>query len=120
MSIDASPTDSLEDFWSRLKATAEAAWEHAEASGLQLIQELVPVVENGLSKALDDFGALASSTILHFMQAEYEHLTGAEKHGQVVTEIFQSAEAQGKELALEDANALVKNLFLTLTGTAPG
>lgn len=110
----------LTSFWQTLEATAAAAWHKAEAEGLQLVQELTPVVEDGVATLLKSFGALAADTILKFMQAEYAQLTGAEKHGNVVTTVFQAAEAEGQQVLMVDVTTLVKNLFLALTGTAPG
>lgn len=103
-----------------LEAKAKAEWTKVEAAGEHITQELVQVVEDGFAAAAKDFGGLAISTALKFMQEEYNQLTGAEKHGNVVTTLIQEAEAKAKVLAIADAQALAKNAFLAVVGTAPG
>lgn len=108
------------DLAAELENLAEEAWSRAEAAGKQLVQELVPVIEDGLQRAVEDFGALACDLVLKFMQQEFESWSGREKHGNVVAGLIQEAEAKGKALAIADAQALAKNVFLAVVAKAPG
>lgn len=108
------------DLITRLEADAKAEWQRVEAAGEQIVQELVPVVEDAFSSAVADFGQLAVATVISFMKAEFAVITGQEKQGNVVTALIQTAEAQAKTLAIGDAQALAKSAYLAVVGTAPG
>lgn len=103
-----------------LEAQAEAAIHDAEKAGMELVQKLVPVIEDGFTKAVQDFGTLACQTVIKFLQEEFAVLTGQEKQGGVVTHLIQQAEIQGKQLALQDAQALAKSAFLAVSGQKLG
>lgn len=108
------------DLIAQLEGFAATEWKKVEAEGRQIEQELVPVLEDGFAKAVADFGQLAIQLAVSFMSAEFAALTGGEKNGRIVTTLVQEAERQSKALAIQDAQALAKNAYLAVVGTAPG
>lgn len=101
-----------------LIADAEAAWQKIKDTAIEIEHNIVPVIEADIVAVLSQFKQLAIDTVLNFAQAEFNNLTGAEKQSNVVTTVFQAAEAAGKNMAIQDARLLAQQAYDAVKATA--
>lgn len=98
--------------------TAERAWEAIKAEAIDFEHRIVPVIEADIVAVLGQFKQLAIDTVLNFAKAEFDNLTGAEKHSNVVTTVFQAAEAAGKQVAIQDVRMFAQQAYDAVKATA--
>lgn len=107
----------------QLESLASAAWQKAENEAVEIIQEIGPIVEDGLVKAVEHLGQLAVLTVMQLMGAagvvDGRQLSGSEKHNLAVTTIVDQAAQKGLDILATDISALVKNSFVAIVSQKP-
>lgn len=103
--------------WDELKTEAAAEVAKLKADAVAFEANIVPVIEADVVALLSQFKSLAVQTVLSLAGAAGAAMTGEEKLGTVVTTVLQSAETQGKAIALGDAQTLAQQAF-NAVGTA--
>jgi hypothetical protein len=99
------------DLWTELKAEAVSQIAALEADAAVVEANITPIVESDLVALFGQFKTLLISTVLNLAKAEFSNLTGQEKQGNVVTTVFQAAEASGVSLLLSDATMLAQQAY---------
>lgn len=110
----------LKDLILDLEKKAALGWQKIVADAIAIEQKIEPVVETGLSLALQHFGQLAVDTVFELMTAAGNQMSGGEKLNLTVTKIVDAAEQKGIAIAQADATALAKNAYASVMGRAPG
>lgn len=109
----------FEELWQEIKTDAEKFWQTLEGDAVAVAKNIVPVVEAAVVTGLGQLKDLAIQTVTAFAGAEFDHLTGNDKHSQSVTTVFQTAEANGIAVGIADVQALIKNTYDVLAATKP-
>jgi hypothetical protein len=100
------------ELWSELKSDAAASVAAVKAEAVALETQIVPVIESDIVLVLSQLKQLAIDTVL---TAAKEALTGGEKLGLVVTTVLQAAEAEGKAIAVGDAQMLAQQAYYAVS-----
>lgn len=101
----------FEELWQELEDGAKTLLAEAGEKLQEIEANIVPTIEADIVMVLSQFKELAIQTVLQFASAEFATLTGQEKQGNVVTTIFQAAEAAGKTIAITDAQLLAQQAY---------
>lgn len=109
--------NTFEDLWTELKTDAAAEWDVIKAKAVEIEHTIVPVIEADVVAVLSQFKTLAIQTILDLAKAEFAALTGAEKQSNVVTTVFQAAEAAGTTIAIQDVRMFAQQAYDAVAST---
>lgn len=110
----------FEGLWTELEDGAKALLAEAGEKLQEIEANIVPTIEADIVMVLSQFKDLAIQTVMQFASAEFANMTGQEKNGNVVTTVFQAAEAAGKNIAIQDAQLLAQQAYNAVaTNLAP-
>lgn len=105
------------ELWDEMKTEALNIWQSVKNEAVVLEHNIVPTVEADLVAALGQFKGLALSMVMTLAGSAFGNLTGTQKNAITVTTILQSALAQGKTIALQDAQLLAQQAYQGLAST---
>lgn len=107
------------DLWGELKSEASAEWAKLKAEAVSFEHTVIPIIEADVVAILSQFKTLAVQTVLSLAQAEFAALSGSEKQSTVVTTVFQAAEAQGLNVAIQDVRMFAQQAYDAVATTVP-
>jgi hypothetical protein len=108
---------STQTFLSAFEAEIERVASEAEAEIVALAQEIGPIVQH---YAEDFLSALAEIAFGAVMQQVPLLISGTEKFGNAVASVYQQVEAQGKAIAITDAQLAVQATYEKIKAKANG
>jgi len=104
-------------WFSQLVSFIEAKAQAAEAEVVKVAEEIGPVVVQYTEEFLSSLAEIAVGAVLK--QAPLA-ISGAEKFGSAVADVVQSVEAQGKSLAIQDAQAATQAAYQSIKNVVTG
>lgn len=117
----ATPPTTFVGLFEELKTDALNAWQAAKNTAVALEHSIVPVVEQDLMVVLGQVKTVAINMVMTLATSAFSNLSGGQKNTITTQAIVQAAAAQGKTIALQDAQMLAQQAFNALRTTlAPG
>lgn len=105
---------SLASWFANLEAEAKVELEKLGAEAAKVAEEVGKVVVPEVEAFLKELGSIALQAVI----AEAPKLiSGSEKFGSAVTSVVQQVEAQGKAVAIQDAQMAVQGAFRAIQVT---
>lgn len=94
-----------------LKTAALNAWESLKNTAIAIEHDIVPVIEQDIALVLSQFQGVAVNTVLQLASSAFSNLSGSQKNLITVNTIVQAAIANGKQIAIQDAQMLAQQAY---------
>lgn len=114
--------NTFQELLDEIKTEALNVWENVKAKFIAEEAVIVPVIEKDVALVLSQLKPVAFNLITTLAGVAFNNLTGTQKNSITAGAIVGAAMAQGKTLALQDAQLLAQqayNEFAKVAGAPP-
>lgn len=113
----ATPANTFGQLFENLKTAALNAWQSLKNTAIAIEHDIVPVIEQDIAIVLSQFQGVAVNTILSLASTSFSNLSGTQKNQITVNAIVQAALANGKQIAIQDAQMLAQQAYNAVAST---